>query len=694
MRIFYKIKIIICSLLLFSSFVLRGQEETTANLSTFFKDYDTLETNKDKYYYTLELTDKIKNLVESSSDSILPKKADSFIAQLALAEYWRYKRENDKAKEHFRNLEEDVLNEEPIDYTLLASIRWNSSYNISMANFSYEEGLVDLNKGLEYAEKSRVNEQIILFHSNLSFYNKMSANYEQSLYHNNKQYELAKILKDTTRIILSLQTIMMDLNTTKNNENAIKVWDQIRPLLKAYPNYTGRPVLYSVVTDVYTRMHKLDSARFYNNLCFKIDSVTNNKFNDSKNRYYRGRILMQSKKPQEAKQMFLSSYQVASENRNNFIKALSATELAQLYLKDNQSSEAIALLTTVYADSRNIGNLYKGHIELWLSKAFEANNVLDSALYYRDKSDASRELSNRELAIKETALAKIELDVDQYIEENQDLAQSNEALNKKVSKTTTSQKILIYSFVGLALLTGFILYRRNQKEKLRISQYKEQLTSKERMVIEAELNSIRSQMNPHFMFNSLNSINEFIQNDSSEDASNYLVKFSRLMRSTLNYSKRKFVSLKEEIELLKLYLELESLRFYNSIDYAFDINGTINLDELYIPPMMLQPFVENAIWHGLMAKEGDRKLALRFHEIGDNLICEIEDNGIGREASSKLNQHKSKHKSQGMGLTERRLELLKSIHGKEANVEVIDLVENNSASGTLVKVTLPKQQNQ
>ncbi|NND52969.1 MAG: histidine kinase [Flavobacteriaceae bacterium] len=673
--------------------MLKGQEQTAAKLLSFFKAYDTLETNNDKYYYTLELTDKIKKLVESASDSILPKNSNGIITRLAIAEYWRYKRDNIKAKDHFFRLERDVLMKQPIDYTLLAAIRWNSSYNISMKNFSYEKGLEDLHQGLDYAEKSGVNEQIISFHSNLSFYYKMSANFEQSMYHNKRLYELAKVMNDTKRIILSLQNIMMDLNTTKNNENAIKVWSQIRPILRAYPDYPGLPIIYSIVTDAYIRLQQLDSASYYNNLCFKIDSAANNYYNDSKNRYYKGKILLQSDKLKEAENMFLSSYQVAKENRNRSIEALSSTELAQIYLKNNQSAKAIELLTTTYANTSNIKNIYKGHIELWLSKAYEANKVLDSALYFRNKSDASLELENRDIAKKQAALAKLELDIDSYIEENQDLAQSNEALNKKVSSTTTTKNILIYALLTITLLTGLFLYQRNQKEKLRLSQFKEQLSSKERMVIEAELNSIRSQMNPHFMFNSLNSINEFIQNDSSDDASNYLVKFSRLMRSTLNYSKRKYVTLKEEIELLKLYLELESLRFYNSIDYSFDINGTINLDELHIPPMMLQPFVENAIWHGLMAKEGNRKLVLRFIEKSDNLICEIEDNGIGRDASSKHKVHNPKHKSQGMGLTKRRLELLKSIHGKEANVEVIDLKENNLAAGTLVKVTLPKQRN-
>ncbi|WP_298893712.1 histidine kinase [uncultured Psychroserpens sp.] len=685
MQIIRITKLLTFALVLFTS-VSKGQEQTTKGLVAYFETYDTLKTNEEKYNYTLELTNKVKNLTQNSIDTLMPKSHNSFIARLVIAEYWRVKKKHELAKELFVNLEADVLNKRPVDFTLLASIRWNRSHNFSLNNFSYEKGLEDLNKGLEYAEKSRVIKQIIPFHSNLSFYNNMLANYEQSLYHNKERYELAKEIKDTIRIILSLQTIMMDLNTTRNNENAIKVWGQIRPILKKFPNYSGVPILYSVATDAYTRLHQLDSAKYYNNLCFKIDSASNNYYNLSKNKFYKAKILLQSNEIAEAKTMLLSSYKFANEYHNKTIESLTAIELAQLYLKEKRSVEAISLLSSVYAKTNNLRSLYKGNIELWLSKAYEANKVLDSALFYRNKSDASLELENRNMAKKQAALAKIELDIDTYIQENQ-------ALNKKVSKTTITKNILIYSFLSIALLTGFFLYQRNQKEKLRISQYQEQISHKERIAIEAELNSIRSQMNPHFMFNSLNSINEFIQNDSSDDASNYLVKFSRLMRSTLNYSKRKFVTLKEEIDLLKLYLELESLRFYNSIDYTFNVDRSINLDELYIPPMMLQPFVENAIWHGLMAKDDNRKMKLRFYEKKDILVCEIEDNGVGRAASAKQNAQKVKHKSQGMGLTERRLELLKSIHGKEARVEVLDLIENGSASGTMVKVILPKQNN-
>ena len=670
-----------------------GQEQHGQDLFAHFESYQNLLTNDERHSYLVELTNLVKEPSANDLETLLSRNPGSFVERFALAEYWRFQKDYQKTMEIYTSLEADVLKNQPIDYVLLAMIRWNSSYNISLENFSYEQGLDDLNKGLEYAEQAKVDKQIIEFHSNLSFYNNMASNYEASLRHNKLLYDLAIKTKDTLRILVALKSLMGYLSATENSAEALKVWDQMRPIFEQYHSKFPYPsTIYASVTDAYSRINQLDSAQYYNDLCFKLDSLSGNLYFDSKNRYFKGNILMRQKAFEEAKLMFESSHRVAQESRNKTIETLAAIELSQLYLRDEESAKAVALLSTNYANRRAITNPHKAHLELSLSKAYEAENKLDSALHYRNKSDATRELASREIAKREAALAKVEMDVDSYIQKNQDLEQSNEALNKKVSKTTTTQKILIYSFLAIALLTIFFFYRRSQKEKLRLSQYQEQLSSKERMVIEAELNSIRSQMNPHFMFNSLNSINEFIQNDSSEDASNYLVKFSRLMRSTLNYSKRKYVSLKEEIDLLNLYLELESLRFYNSIAYSFDIDPHINLEEIYIPPMMLQPFVENAIWHGLMAKEGDRKLELRFFEQHSNLICEIEDNGIGRAASAAQNAHKTKHKSQGIGLTERRLELLKSIHGQEAGVHVLDLFKDDSASGTLVKVTLPKQQ--
>ena len=208
---------------------------------------------------------------------------------------------------------------------------------------------------------------------------------------------------------------------------------------------------------------------------------------------------------------------------------------------------------------------------------------------------------------------------------------------------------------------------------------------------ELEMKALRAQMNPHFIFNSLSSIQESIISNKTEAASKSLGKFSKLIRIVLENSSKKFISLHDEINYLQLYLELESFRFD-------DLNFTISCNEsdtafIRIPPMIVQPYVENALKHGLAHKAGEKKLSVLFyHNEKNQLIAEITDNGIGRKQSTLINTSRTDaHQSMGMQITQQRLSLLNE--EQQASVEITDLSEENgSAAGTKVTVILPTEQ--
>ena len=208
---------------------------------------------------------------------------------------------------------------------------------------------------------------------------------------------------------------------------------------------------------------------------------------------------------------------------------------------------------------------------------------------------------------------------------------------------------------------------------------------------ELEMKALRAQMNPHFIFNSLSSIQESIISNKTEAASKYLGKFSKLIRMVLENSGKKFISLQDEINYLQLYLELESFRFD-------DLNFTISCNEsdtafIRIPPMIVQPYVENALKHGLAHKAGEKKLSVLFyHNKKNQLTAEITDNGIGRKQSMLINTSRTDaHQSMGMQITQQRLSLLNE--EQQASVEITDLSEENgSAAGTKVTVILPTEQ--
>jgi LytS/YehU family sensor histidine kinase len=205
----------------------------------------------------------------------------------------------------------------------------------------------------------------------------------------------------------------------------------------------------------------------------------------------------------------------------------------------------------------------------------------------------------------------------------------------------------------------------------------------------SQLTALRSQMNPHFIFNALNSVQQYILQGNITEANRYLSKFSKLQRQVLNQSDQNFITLERELEVLSLYLELEQLRFENGFTYNIDVSNEVDTDEIKIPPMIVQPFVENSIWHGLMPKQADRRVSIRFEMSGDErLICTVADNGIGREAAARLkNGNQSEHKSKGLTLVYDRLNILSQQYGKAFKAEVKDLTDAEGLpAGTEVKL--------
>lgn len=206
-----------------------------------------------------------------------------------------------------------------------------------------------------------------------------------------------------------------------------------------------------------------------------------------------------------------------------------------------------------------------------------------------------------------------------------------------------------------------------------------------RKIKDGEMQTLRAQMNPHFMFNTLNSINSYIVNNQTTDASKYLISFSKLMRNILENSRQQLIPLKKEIQTLTLYLELESARLDHIFDYTITIAEGIDQDNLYVPPTLVQPFAENALWHGLLCKNGNGKIEIYFSLIdGNTLEIIIQDNGIGRRKSTELNKQRSpKHKSYGTQITCDRLNLA----NPRNKVIIEDLYDSDQeAKGT--KVTL------
>ena len=266
------------------------------------------------------------------------------------------------------------------------------------------------------------------------------------------------------------------------------------------------------------------------------------------------------------------------------------------------------------------------------------------------------------------------------------LTSSGFEVSKKQKRFFRSRIFLILvTILGLGLMSAgsFFWFRR----------FKTHVEWKANL-IRVEQQGLLAQMNPHFIFNALNSVQRYIMNKDQESAHDYLQKFSSMMRKVLENSCRPTIVLSEEIEMLNLYLQIESLRF----DQGFDFEISVKEDDIWqleIPTMLIQPFVENAIWHGLMNKATRGKISLTFSKLNEKLLrCEIQDNGIGRKKAEDLKSKASvKHKSRGTDIIRKRIELLNLKSRQKINCDTIDLeTQGQGTTGTLVRLVIPVSQ--
>ena len=234
----------------------------------------------------------------------------------------------------------------------------------------------------------------------------------------------------------------------------------------------------------------------------------------------------------------------------------------------------------------------------------------------------------------------------------------------------------------IATLTGNKIKQMESERSLEAKQ--KELAGINEQLAEARLSALQAQMNPHFVFNALNSIKRMILDGDNEKASRYLSKFALMIRMTLEHSKEVFVTLDENIEYLKAYLEMEQLRFDVSFGYSICIDDSVDTSDTSIPSMMIQPLVENAIWHGLMQSEGRKHIQIDFCHEGNKVICTVEDNGIGIRRSEKLKEtQRPLHRSVGLENLRKRIRIMNEKYDTNCSLQIIDLSEKGiNESGT------------
>ena len=310
-----------------------------------------------------------------------------------------------------------------------------------------------------------------------------------------------------------------------------------------------------------------------------------------------------------------------------------------------------------------------GDFEKALLAYQEYTEVVDDLYVKKEQELSQASRFNRSIAEKQNRILSLESD--------RQLSQSQYQLTTERNK---SQQLIIYSLVfGLLLLliTAYFMFKYIKQQRLANNLL--------------ALKSLRSQMNPHFIFNALNSVNSFIASNDERTANKYLSDFSQLMRAVLENSDEDFIPLSKEIELLELYTKLEHFRFNDKFDYEITVDKSINVEEFQIPPMLLQPYIENAVWHGLRYKKEKGQLNINIAKKSeDEITITIADDGIGRTRSKALKtENQKKQNSKGMGNIKKRVAILNEMYKDKVDVFVDDF-QATEDSGTKVVVTLKK----
>lgn len=405
-------------------------------------------------------------------------------------------------------------------------------------------------------------------------------------------------------------------------------------------------------------------------------------------------------------------------SKKEYEKALKmSSENIQFFRKYNQT---VNIGTSLYTRSKAYEGLKQYHNAIKDNKEaieiFSNLNVyeelrksyLAQSDYYNKISDykKSNEFLKLHYTIVDTINKKDKLQIiEDYqtkyetdkLKNDKDIAEQQAEISELENQKNKNLFIGSLCIAALILLSSILYFSRAKAKKDSEIMTLEMKEAKKRLEIEkqfrvSEIKALKSQMNPHFIFNALNSIQDFIIQNEKTLARRYLVKFSELIRIYLEHSQAESISISEEITALNLFLELEEQRFEHSFIYTINVDDDLEQSHLQIPTFLVQPYIENAINHGLLHKENERELTVYFenHTKPNYIICTITDNGIGREASQKINaQNIFKHKSFSSNANEKRKELLNKSRKLPISIEIVDNFEDNKAIGTTVIIQIP-----
>ncbi|WP_291084173.1 tetratricopeptide repeat protein [Flavobacterium sp. BFFFF1] len=474
-----------------------------------------------------------------------------------------------------------------------------------------------------------------------------------------------------TNISKTYNNIGVVYKSQQNNAKALEYFKKAFVIQEEIGELNA-PVTLTNIGVIYAESgNKKQAFQYYQKAERLFEKIDNNRGSALLKNYF-GDFYKSEKNYPKALEYYNASFAMYEAIQNKFGASLALYNLGLLNQELKKYDEAITFASKSLAYAKEIDVLDQTyHSEKLLSELYSLKNNAELAFFhYKNYIVARDSITNQENTKK---MLRSEME-SEYKRKAAVLSE----------ETKRANQLTIFSIIGVFLLAGLIFVTYNRRQiKRRLTLQKE--------VAEYEQKALHLQMNPHFVFNCLGSISSFIVQNGTDSALKYLSKFSKLMRLTLEYSKGSLIPIDKEIESLQNYLELEQLRFHSKFEFSIHSSDKVEFN-MGIPPLLIQPFVENAILHGMVPKEGNGKIDVGFDVQDGQFICSIADDGIGFSKSKHLKEDSvTAHKSMALEITKKRLEIMEATTLKSAKIDIQELIENNEIIGTKVILRLPIQ---
>jgi len=459
--------------------------------------------------------------------------------------------------------------------------------------------------------------------------------------------------------------------------SAIEYFRKANVISKRGGNVMGMAINVNNIGEAFLNLNEPDSALhyFFKSLDYNLSigsrigqSICFNSIGDAYASKHQNRLALD---------YLMKALEINLEEGDRMYIAVSYMHIGETYLNDNHLSEAINYLLLGLDVANEIGSKFViEKASKLLAEAYERKGNASMALKFFKQGAAYKDSLINEKNIFH--LSTMEAVYDQQAQQNQIEQLSREALVQNAR--LTRQKVWLWSafliLLVVVVITALMIYQGRLKHKNRALLFQQRL--------------LRSQMNPHFIFNALSAIQVFILENDMEKSSRFLSDFAKLMRHVLKSSNYEYISLKDELEMLHYYMNLQKLRFITPFEYKIEVDSELDKSEVLVLPMLVQPFVENAIEHGLKPLGGGGLISIRFKKREESIFIEVDDNGIGIDYSDRIGNLADKHESLALKITKERLDVLEKDSRKKAVFEIFDKKNVDPFDrGTLVRFKLP-----